>query len=109
MELTFGDLEGAAHGCAEPWAVVVNATSMGHHGQAPNVDPSCYSRQSVAIELAYNPPRTGFMAAAEAAGARAHNGLGMLMHQAALACVYWTGQEPPLAIYERALAQQVHA
>ena len=46
----------------------------------------------VALELAYNPPETGFMVAARAAGARAENGLGMLVHQAALAFERWTGQ-----------------
>ena len=65
---------------------------MGHHGQAPDVHPSCYSPESVAIELAYNPPVTGFMLAARSAGARAENGLGMLVHQAALAFELWTGR-----------------
>ena len=84
------------------WGVIVNATSLGHHGAAPNVDPGCYSPQSVAIELAYNPPETGFMRTATAAGARAENGLGMLLHQAALAFECWTGQAPPMAVFEAA-------
>jgi shikimate dehydrogenase len=49
----------------------------------------------VAIELAYNPPLTGFMVEARAAGARAENGLGMLLHQAALAFELWTGKRAP--------------
>jgi shikimate dehydrogenase len=106
-ELTFGELQEAAEPRKEQWAVIVNATSMGHHGQAPNVHPSCYSPGSVAIELAYNPPLTGFMQAAMAAGARAENGLGMLLHQAALACEHWTGQEPPIEVYERAVRGRV--
>ena len=81
----------------------INATSLGHHGAAPSVHPSWYSPDSVAIELAYNPPETGFMVAARQAGARAENGLGMLLHQAALAFERWTGQAPPMDVYEAAL------
>jgi shikimate dehydrogenase len=57
----------------------------------------------VAIELAYNPPETGFMRAAREAGARAENGLGMLLHQAALAFERWTGQPAPMDAYALAV------
>jgi shikimate dehydrogenase len=106
-ETSWGALDEAARPAREAWGVIVNATSLGHHGQAPDVHPSCYSPQSVAIELAYNPPETGFMRAAQAAGARAENGLGMLVHQAALACERWTGQTPPLDVYFGALAHTI--
>jgi shikimate dehydrogenase len=92
--------------CAQPsprsYAVVVNATSLGHYGGAPVVHAGWYSRESVAVELVYNPPVTGFMRSAQAAGARAENGLGMLVHQAALAFECWTGRPAPLDVYERA-------
>jgi len=107
VDLTWGALEEAAEPVARPWRVVVNATSMGHHGSAPDVHPSWYSPDSVAIELAYNPPETGFMVAARAAGARAENGLGMLLHQAALAFERWTGRVPPMDVYEAALADRM--
>ncbi len=101
---SWGGLEEVAAEQPEPWAIVINATSLGHHGQAPIVHPSCYSPDSVAIELAYNPPVTGFMEAARTAGARTENGLGMLVHQAALAFECWTGQPPPLEAYQAAVA-----
>ena len=94
----------AATPADRPCAVVINATSLGHHGSAPAVHPSWYSPESVAIELVYNPPVTAFMHAAQAAGARVENGLGMLIHQAALAFERWTGQPAPLAAYEQAAA-----
>jgi shikimate dehydrogenase len=100
--LRSGPLAQAAEPVGQPYGVVVNATSLGHHGGAPVVDPSCYSPGSVAIELVYNPPMTGFMEAARAAGARIENGLGMLIHQAALAFECWTGQPAPLDAYEQA-------
>ncbi|HEY3059037.1 MAG TPA: shikimate dehydrogenase [Chloroflexota bacterium] len=106
-DLTVGALHEVAEHTNEPWGVIVNATSLGHHGAAPDVHPSCYSPQSVAIELAYNPPETGFMRAAQAAGARAENGLGMLVHQAALSFERWTGRTPPLEVMFGAVADRI--
>jgi shikimate dehydrogenase len=105
--LDWGPIEAAADEPPEPWRVIVNATSLGHHGSAPVVHAGCYSPESVAIELAYNPPETGFMDAARRAGARVENGLGMLVYQAALAFEIWTGQTPPMDVYVAALTQQV--
>jgi shikimate dehydrogenase len=107
VELSWGQLAEAAQQSPEPWRVVINATSLGQHGAAPVVHRGCYSPESTAIELAYNPPETGFMVAARQAGARADNGLGMLMHQAALAFERWTGQAPPMGVYTAALKQLV--
>jgi shikimate dehydrogenase len=104
VDLTWGALAEANEPVRRPCSVVINATSMGHHGGAPSVHPSWYSPGSVAIELAYNPPETGFMVDARAAGARAENGLGMLLHQAALAFERWTGQVPPMEVLEAAVA-----
>jgi len=107
MGLSAGDLDEAAGAPSEPWDIVVNATSLGHHGEAPAVHAGCYSPRSVAIELAYNPPVTGFMTHAQAAGARTENGLGMLLHQAALAFERWTGQRPPIDVLQAALQSRV--
>ncbi len=107
VELSWGDLAEAAGPPVQLWRVIVNATSLGHHGAAPAVHPDCYSPECVAIELAYNPPETDFMVGARQAGARAENGLGMLLHQAALAFEYWTGQTPPMDVYLAALKQRV--
>ena len=107
VELSWGPLDEARQPVSAAPAVVINATSLGHHGAAPEVHPSCYSRRSVAIELAYNPPETGFMVAARLTGARAENGLGMLLHQAALAFERWTGQPGPMDVYEAAVLQAV--
>jgi shikimate dehydrogenase len=107
VPLAWGQLEAAGEARQEPFAVVVNATSLGHHGGAPTVHPSCYSPDSTAIELAYNPPLTRFMVEARATGARAENGLGMLLHQAALAFERWTGQAPPMEVYEAIVQERV--
>ena len=99
LQLSHGPLDEAASPRPQPVRLVVNATSLGHYGSAPTVDASWYSPESVAIELVYNPPETAFLEAARAAGARAENGLGMLVHQAALAFERWTGQDAPLEVY----------
>ncbi|HLZ28142.1 MAG TPA: shikimate dehydrogenase [Chloroflexota bacterium] len=104
-ELCWGPLDQVSRPVPAAWHVVINATSLGHHGGAPDLHPSCYSPGSVAIELAYNPPETGFMVAARLAGARAENGLGMLLHQAALAFERWTGQDAPMRAYEDVIRQ----
>lgn len=87
--------------------VVVNATSLGHEGRAPRLDPSWYTANvaPVAVDLAYNPAVTAFMSAAEADGARTENGLGMLIHQAAISFERWTGLQPPLDVFTRAAMQ----
>ena len=48
------------------------------------------------VDLVYHPAVTPLLAAARERGARAVNGLGMLIHQAAHAFRLWTSEEPPL-------------
>jgi shikimate dehydrogenase len=111
VELRWGGLHEAEAGApgGPPYGVVINATSMAYFGTAPRVHHDWYSRDSTAIELAYSPPETRFMAEARAAGARAENGLGMLVHQAALAFERWTGQAAPMAAYEAAVRERLAA
>jgi shikimate dehydrogenase len=53
-------------------------------------------------DLVYQPIRTPFVEAARARGAVAVNGLGMLIHQAALSFRLWTGEDPPLEVLSAA-------
>jgi shikimate dehydrogenase len=50
----------------------------------------------VVVDLVYHPRRTALLDAAEARGATALNGVGMLVHQAALALERWTGRPAPV-------------
>jgi len=52
----------------------------------------------LAVDLIYLPPATPFLQAADAAGATAVDGLGMLVHQASLSFEIWTGQKPPISV-----------
>ena len=51
---------------------------------------------TVVVDMVYKPPVTRLVEEARGRGADAHGGLGMLLHQAALAFEIWTGQEAPI-------------
>ncbi|MEW5762333.1 MAG: shikimate dehydrogenase, partial [Bacillota bacterium] len=65
-------------------SLVVQTTSLGMH-PAPEITvpvaPELLHPGQLVYDLVYNPPRTRFLALAQAAGARVLNGVGMLLHQ----------------------------
>ncbi|MCU0259960.1 MAG: shikimate dehydrogenase [Ilumatobacteraceae bacterium] len=75
--------------------LVVHATSvgMGDPGALP-LDPSRLRAGQVVVDIVYHPLDTGLLRAARAAGAATVDGLGMLVHQAALQQRWWTGDDP---------------
>ena len=60
------------------------------------VDPDLLHQGQMVVDLVYYPPETPWMAAARQRGAVVANGVGMLVHQAALQLTAWTGHEAPL-------------
>ena len=72
--------------------VVVNATPLGWHGERVPVVPR---RGQRVIDLVYR--QTPLLEAARAAGAEAHDGLGMLAGQAASAVEIWAGSAPDIS------------
>jgi shikimate dehydrogenase len=81
--------------------LVVNATpaGMGDVDGGPTgwpVDPALLGPGQVVVDLVYHPPETPWLAAAAQRGATTMNGLGMLVHQAALQVERWTGLEAPV-------------
>lgn len=62
---------------------------------------------TVVVDMVYKPPVTRLVDEARARGADAHGGLGMLLHQAALAFEIWTGQEPPLEAMSAAAVSEL--
>lgn len=82
--------------------LVVNATPLGMGGE-PLPDPFMeLAADQTAYDLVYAPPDTRFLQSAEAAGAHAHHGLSMLVHQAAVALEHWTGRDVPVDVMRRA-------
>ncbi|MBM4242450.1 MAG: shikimate dehydrogenase [Deltaproteobacteria bacterium] len=84
--------------------VVLNTTPVGMHGE-PFL-PFAFAATSAGClfyDLVYTARVTPFLAAAHRARRRGVNGLGMLLHQGAVAFELWTGVSPPLEVMRRAL------
>jgi shikimate dehydrogenase len=90
--------------------VLVQATPIGMGaGGAMPVAPAVLRPGLVVADLVYHPLETPLLAAARAAGAAAVDGLGMLVHQAALQVEAWTAQDAPLGAMFRAARAQLGA
>lgn len=91
-------------------AVVVNTTPVGMHGEEflpfafAATPPGC-----LFYDLVYTERVTPFLAAAQRARRRGVNGLGMLLHQGAVAFEHWTGATAPVEVMRRALRSAVSA
>lgn len=89
--------------------IVVQATPVGMKPEDPSPLPrEAFREGQQAFDLVYMYPETGFMKTAREAGARAANGLGMLLHQGAYAFEIWTGRKPPLDTMRRRLETAVY-
>lgn len=69
--------------------IVINATSGSLKGELPGVPDSVFNRGTVAYDLMYSTKPTVFMEHADALGAVAYDGLGMLIEQAAESFNFW--------------------
>jgi shikimate dehydrogenase len=76
--------------------VVVNATPLGMRGEEPPIDANRLNPLQFVVDTVYHPMETPLLATARARGVPCTNGLGMLVHQAALAFEMWTGLDAPL-------------
>ena len=103
----FGDVEAAAEVTAAD--IVVNATSVGMATDDLPLDPAALHAGQVVADLVYHPLETALLAAARAAGALAVDGLGMLVHQAALQQELWLGVAPDTAVMRAAALRELAA
>jgi shikimate dehydrogenase len=75
--------------------LIVNATSAGTLGQSLTLPFSLAASRALCYDLGYGKSAIGFLAWAQAAGARyAYDGLGMLVETAADAFELWHGKRP---------------
>jgi len=81
----------------KPFDIVVNATASSLAGSAVPVPPTVLKPGTLALDMMYGPSATTFLAWAQAHGAIARDGLGMLVEQAAEAFFHWRGLRPPAA------------
>lgn len=88
--------------------IVVNATSvgMGADGESP-VPQDLLRATQVVADLVYHPLDTPLLVAARAAGARTVDGLGMLVHQAALQQLLWLGVMPDTSVMRAAAINEL--
>lgn len=109
----------AEHGCVLAAAgldapgtghdIVLNASASSLAGSAVPVPASVLAPGALAVDLMYGPAAEPFLAWARAAGARARDGLGMLVEQAAEAFWFWRGVRPETAPVLAALRARVEA
>lgn len=89
---SFNALDDAIQGCD----VLVNATPLGMAGEDVPVSTAGLATVGLVFDTVYGPTQTPLLARAADAGIAAVNGIGMLVHQAAIAFEAFTGQEAPL-------------
>ncbi len=84
--------------------LVVNATPLGMRpGDALPLDPGLVPDGALAVDLIYRPSPTPWLGALRSRGVEALDGLGMLVHQAALQIERWTGLAAPVDAMWRAV------
>jgi shikimate dehydrogenase len=84
--------------------LVVNATPLGlSRADAPPIPARLVAPHLMIYDTIYSSGQTAFVSAAIEAGARAANGLSMLLHQGALAFEIWFDRTAPLDVMRKAL------
>jgi shikimate dehydrogenase len=87
----------ALEDCGPAFDIVVNASASSLAQAAVPVAASVLAPGSLALDMMYGPAAKPFLAWAEVHGARARDGLGMLVEQAAQAFWLWRGVFPETA------------
>ena len=90
--------------------VVVNATPIGTEDPSATPVPAELLRRDLAVlDLVYRPSPTRLVREAQAIGAPARGGAGMLLRQAADSFTLWTGREAPVDAMRAALHAELGA
>lgn len=89
--------------------IIINATTT---GMCPNVNETLVTagmihRGLIVNDIVYEPVQTRLLREAKKAGARTVNGLGMLVHQGALAFEIWTGKRAPIKVMEAVVKREL--
>lgn len=77
--------------------LLVQSTSAGHGGDAPPLKRAWLTERAAAYDLNYGTAHTAFAEWCRDNDLMVHDGLGMLVGQAALAFEIWTGKRPAIA------------
>jgi shikimate dehydrogenase len=88
--------------------ILINATPVGMKESDPVLIKKEWLHPGLFVyDLIYNPAQTKLLKMAKEAGCQSANGLGMLLHQGALAFEYWTGKSAPVDVMRRALEEKM--
>ena len=94
--------------------LIVNATPLGMDSESGGLnsgalpcDPALIGAHHIVADLVYHPLETGLLSAARSAEAHAIDGLGMLVHQAALQQELWTGIHPDPTVMRSAAEREL--
>jgi shikimate dehydrogenase len=91
---------------AQPFDVIINATSTGLTQTALNLSDDIFSAKTLAYDMMYG-QETPFMQQAKINGARVADGLGMLVEQAAEAFYMWRNVRPNTQVLIQQLAAKI--
>jgi shikimate dehydrogenase len=95
---------------AQPFDLIINGTSAGLHGDLPSIPAGVLHSQTWCYDMVYGKGETAFVQWARRAGAaKAIDGIGMLVEQAARAFSIWRGVTPQTAAIIQALRQELAA
>lgn len=84
--------------------LIVNTASTSMDVSHPLlIDPEWLKPQSIVYDIVYTPPETRLLQAATEKDCYTIGGLGMLVHQGAIAFEKWTGVNPPVETMRQAL------
>ena len=84
--------------------LIVNTASTSMDVSHPLlINPKWLEPQSIVYDIVYTPPETRLLQAAAEKDCHTIGGLGMLVHQGAIAFEKWTGVNPPVEIMRQAL------
>jgi shikimate dehydrogenase len=88
--------------------LIVNATPLGLNPSDSSPIPArLFMPHHIVFDAVYGPSKSRLIHTAAEAGARAANGLSMLLHQGALAFEFWFDREAPLDIMRKAITESV--
>jgi len=89
--------------------ILINATSTGMYPDVGKtlVAADMLHRGLIVNDIVYEPLQTKLLRDAKRAGAKTVNGLGMLVHQGAMAFEIWTGRRAPVKVMEATVKREL--
>ncbi len=95
------------HELPEDVDLVINGTSIGLSDATAMVpvNPETFRDSMIVADVMFNPPQTAFLQAAQDAGCKTIDGLGMLVNQGVIGFKIWTGVDPDPTVMREALEE----